>query len=140
MLSTHNIYTTLWNCQIFRVICPLQTSIIFYSRYGYEEVLVLCFTYDDTFVDNIFTFTINTVSKYGYFVYFLLVFIWNSINIKVAPPTAKIYKSDQKFTFIYNIYGKVNLQTRFNKDRQMLLPDCFAWFSHRQAINYNFWL
>jgi hypothetical protein len=29
----------------------------------------------------------------------------------------------------------VYLPTHFEKDWPTLLPDCFAWFSHRQAFN-----
>jgi hypothetical protein len=29
----------------------------------------------------------------------------------------------------------VYLPTNFEKDWPTLLPDCFAWFSHRQALN-----
>ena len=29
----------------------------------------------------------------------------------------------------------VNLPTNLEKDWPTLLPDCFAWYSHRQALN-----
>jgi hypothetical protein len=31
----------------------------------------------------------------------------------------------------------VYLPTNFEKDWPTLLPDCFAWFSHREALKYT---
>lgn len=93
-----------------------------YSRYGYKEVHLSCFTNNATFVDNIFIITLNTVSKYACFVVFQVALLPQAIKIK------------PKFINIHNTYGKVNLLTRFYKDWQMLFPDCFACFSDGQAL------
>ena len=48
-----------------------------------------------------------------------------------------IFENLKKIDAFANVVLWFTYQQKFEKDWPTLLPDCFAWFSHRQALKYT---